>query len=44
MDMVEKALAEYQALATAVGGCGDGNCVVVRPKGQHTNGGWRFGA
>lgn len=41
MDMVEKALAEYRALATAVGGCGDGNCVVVRPKGQHTNGGCR---
>lgn len=28
------------ALAT-IGGCGDGNCIVLKPKGQHTNGGCR---
>ncbi len=24
-----------------IGGCGDGNCIIVRPVGQHTNGGCR---
>jgi hypothetical protein len=25
----------------AIGGCGDGGCIVYRPVGQHTNGGCR---
>jgi len=29
-------LDEYLA---ATGGCGDGHCVIVKPKGMHTNGG-----
>ena len=32
---------KYDAMMEAIGGCGDGNCVVVRPKGMHTNGGCR---
>lgn len=24
-----------------IGGCGDGNCCISKPKGQHTNGGCR---
>jgi hypothetical protein len=24
-----------------IGGCSDGNCIVIRPRGQHTNGGCR---
>lgn len=31
--------AEYLELAEMAGGCCDGYCVVVRPKGMHTNGG-----
>lgn len=32
---------QYQELATHIGGCGDGGCIVLRPIGQHTNGGCR---
>lgn len=32
---------EYFSLAMHVGGCGDGNCVVLRPRGMRTNGGCR---
>lgn len=35
------ALDRYEAAANHVGGCGDSNCVVVRPVGQRTNGGCR---
>jgi hypothetical protein len=31
----------YLSAAAQVGGCADGNCVVLRPKGMHTNGGCR---
>jgi len=31
----------YLQAAKQVGGCGDGNCVVLRPAGMHTNGGCR---
>jgi hypothetical protein len=33
------ALANYDAAMDALGSCGDGNCVIKRPKGMHTNGG-----
>jgi hypothetical protein len=33
--------AEYLERAKLIGGCGDGNCVVLRPVGMHTNGGCR---
>lgn len=26
---------------TYIGGCGDGNCLIIKPIGQHTNGGCR---
>ena len=32
---------EYLRLAAAVGGCGDGGCVIHVRGGQHTNGGCR---
>jgi hypothetical protein len=32
-------LAALDQQAEALGGCGDANCVIHRPKGQHTNGG-----
>lgn len=35
------ALAEYDHGMEAIGGCGDGGCVVFRRKGMHTNGGCR---
>lgn len=40
------AIAGLDAHLAEIGGCGDGYCVIVRPKGQHTNGGcrcWRDG-
>lgn len=33
------ALESYDRLSVHVGGCTDGGCVIVRPKGMHTNGG-----
>lgn len=39
-ELVEAAR-KYVAAAEYVGGCGDGNCVVLRPTGMHTNGGCR---
>ncbi|MFQ0815760.1 hypothetical protein AVM02_07560 [Brucella anthropi] len=38
---VSAALGALDNALAVIGGCGDGNCVVVRPKGQHTNGGCR---
>lgn len=37
-DVEGKKLDEY---LSNVGGCGDGNCIIHRPKGMHTNGGCR---
>lgn len=34
-------LKEYDTLSETIGGCGDGNCLVRKPTGQHTNGGCR---
>jgi hypothetical protein len=36
-----EAVDRYNQAAEAIGGCGDGGCVVHRPGGQHTNGGCR---
>jgi len=38
---LREALDAYQERACAVGSCGDGGCVVLRPIGMHTNGGCR---
>lgn len=35
------ALAEMDEYLARVGSCGDGGCIVVKPKGMHTNGGCR---
>lgn len=32
---------ELDARLQAIGGCSDGNCIIWRPKGMHTNGGCR---
>ncbi len=32
---------DYLRIATEIGSCGDGGCVVLQQKGQHTNGGCR---
>lgn len=41
MDDLKKLAEDYLAAARHVGGCGDSGCVVIRPTGQHTNGGCR---
>jgi hypothetical protein len=38
---LEGLASSYLQAAKQVGGCGDGNCVVLRPTGMHTNGGCR---
>lgn len=38
---IGEALRLYRLAAEASGGCGDGNCVVLKPVGMHTNGGCR---
>lgn len=39
-----KAVSELDAYLAEAGGCGDGSCIIVKPKGQHTNGGCRCSA
>lgn len=42
--MVEKiasAMKLYDEGMALIGGCGDGNCLVMKPEGMHTNGGCR---
>ena len=34
-------LDKLETVLTEIGGCGDGNCCIHRPGGQHTNGGCR---
>lgn len=41
VEILHHALADYEQGMEAIGGCGDGNCVIVRPQGMHTNGGCR---
>lgn len=36
-----QALAAFDEHMQAIGGCLDGGCVIVKPKGMHTNGGCR---
>jgi hypothetical protein len=38
---ISEALAERDAALQQLGGCGDGGCIIWRPKGMHTNGGCR---
>jgi hypothetical protein len=41
---VADAAAEYDGMADHIGTCGDGNCLVKKPVGMHTNGGCRCNA
>ena len=36
---ITAALDAYELRMQNIGGCSDGACVVIRPKGMHTNGG-----
>ena len=38
---IKEAALAYDAAMTAIGGCSDGDCLVKRPTGMHTNGGCR---
>jgi hypothetical protein len=38
-ELLQQALDDYETGVQKIGGCFDGNCVVVKPKGMHTNGG-----
>ena len=40
-DGIEAALNALDERLTLIGGCGDGGCLVMPPKGMHTNGGCR---
>lgn len=39
--LLERASEALDVRLAAIGGCSDGYCQVVRPKGMHTNGGCR---
>jgi hypothetical protein len=41
VDELDNLASSYLQAAKQVGGCADGNCVVLRPNGMHTNGGCR---
>ncbi len=38
---LEQLKADYDTVMEAVGGCGDGSCLICPPKGLHTNAGCR---
>ena len=38
-EAAQMALDAYESKMQQIGGCSDGGCVVVKPKGMHTNGG-----
>ena len=40
-DMLQKAYEEMREYLHTIGGCGDGYCIIEKPKGMHTNGGCR---
>ena len=39
--ILDAGLEQFDALMEKIGGCTDGGCIIVRPKGMHTNGGCR---
>jgi hypothetical protein len=41
LERVTAAAERFDAFMGHIGGCSDGGCVIVRPKGMHTNGGCR---
>ncbi|MBU9262014.1 hypothetical protein [Burkholderia multivorans] len=40
-DVLTTAAERYDALIDSLQSCGDGGCVIRKPKGMHTNGGCR---
>jgi len=38
MKTLEQLKADFDAVCAHVGGCTNGDCLIVRPKGMHTNG------
>jgi hypothetical protein len=38
---IPDAVRELDEYLAAIGGCSDGYCIIVKPKGMHTNGGCR---
>ena len=42
-DKLKSLAASYDIYAKQIGGCSDGHCVLVKPQGQHTNGGCHCG-
>lgn len=38
---VKKLLDDYDKVMDYIGTCGDGNCIIKKPVGMHTNGGCR---
>jgi len=41
MNEIEGAIDHLDDVMLQLGGCGDGGCIIVKPKGMHTNGGCR---
>lgn len=41
LEKLKTAFDAYEAGMHFIGSCGDGGCLIERPKGQHTNGGCR---
>jgi hypothetical protein len=39
MNEMQDALNELNEYLNDIGSCSDGNCIIVKPKGMHTNGG-----
>lgn len=40
-EKLQELLAKRDQQLAEIGGCGDGGCIIVKPKGMHTNGGCR---
>ena len=38
-EKLKEAMDRYKKVVEYIGTCGDGNCVILRPVGMHTNGG-----
>lgn len=41
MKTLDQILKEYEENLQKIGGCTDGGCIILPPKGMHTNGGCR---
>lgn len=41
LQRIREASSNFHMSMEELGGCGDGNCIIVKPQGMHTNGGCR---